>query len=170
MTKGKRWIAAIRIKGISYTVGLFDVEMEAHEAYQKALKDWLEEQKIPDYKVRIPTSKYKGIVFHITNKKWEAKLIIEGKHYSLGSHNTEEEAYRVRCKFEEGYLSNGITPHYVNPKLSSKFKYVSYIRGKWQASSNKVNGKIKYLGVYSTQEEAAEVVRIYLGLDELLTR
>ena len=38
------------------------------------------------------SSKYKGVNFHKPNKKWRARIMINGKQTNIGLFNTEEEA------------------------------------------------------------------------------
>lgn len=174
LKNGKRWIASISIKGKGYTVGLFDNEIEAHEAYQKALHDWQTLEKLPDYQVRVPKSSCKGVSYHKSNKKWEVRIKIDKIGYPLGSYNTEEEACEARNKAELEYKEKGTLPHYINPKHTSKYKHVHWKEAnkKWQIHlPSKGENKKKYGGLYDTEEEAVEKVRKYLGLktiEELL--
>lgn len=41
------------------------------------------------------TSGYKGVTFRKDTKKWQASVMVNGKHISLGSHVTKEDAYEA---------------------------------------------------------------------------
>lgn len=166
VNSGNLWRASIRIKSKPYTIGLFKTEIEAHNAYQKALKDWEEDGLVPDYEVRVPNSKYVGVSFHTSNKKWIASIKINKKHYNLGGYQTEEEAYEARNSAEKDYKERNIIPNFVNPKLTSKYQNVHKKKnGKWQATLLKSDNP--YGGLFNTEDEAAERVREHLGLTSI---
>lgn len=167
---GKKWVASLHIKGKGYTVGLFATELEAHKAYQQALYDWENFEQVPDYEVRIPKSSCKGVSYHISNKKWEVRIKINKIGYPLGSYDTEVEACEARYKAESEYKEQGILPHYINPKHTSKYKHVHWKEAnkKWQIHlPAKGENKKKYGGLFNTEEEAVERVRGYLGLNTI---
>jgi hypothetical protein len=162
---GCKWVASISIKGKGYTVGLFETEIEAHNAYQKALYEWETFKKIPDYKVHTPYSSCKGVSYHIGNNKWECSITINKTRYNLGSYLTEEEACQARSEVETNYKEYNILPHYVNPKLTSNYKYVHWKESnrKWQITLPKTgNSPKKYGGVFETEEGAMEAVLKFL--------
>jgi hypothetical protein len=43
----KRWVGQININGTRYGLGTYDTELEAHQAYLKALSDWSNNKKVP---------------------------------------------------------------------------------------------------------------------------
>jgi len=47
-SQSNRWTGQININGIRYGLGTFGTELEAHQAYLKALSDWKTYNKVPD--------------------------------------------------------------------------------------------------------------------------
>lgn len=169
---GSKWVASISINGKGYTIGLFETEIEAHNAYQEALYEWETFKKVPDYKVHTPYSSCKGVSYHIGNKKWECSITINKTRYNLGSYLTEEDACKARSEAEINYKEYNILPHYVNPKLTSKYRYVHWKESnkKWQITLPKTEISSKrYGGVFETEEEAKEAVVKFLKDNNLST-
>jgi len=108
-----------------------------------------------------------GCHFDKKSNKWQARVIIQGKHVGIGSYDTELEAHSVYNKaltmldksVEE------IQKHFGVAQFTSKFKGVTYIKrdNKWQAFI-RIDGKSVKLGNYCTELEASE---IYLKAVEL---
>lgn len=95
-----RWLAQIRLNSKLIYLGLFNNEIDAAKAYQKALGE-IENGtfKLENYRASF-TSKHKGVTFHKANQKWVANPSINGKQVYLGIHTTEEEAFQMILLFE----------------------------------------------------------------------
>jgi hypothetical protein len=108
----KRWQSKISIDGKQHLIGYYDNEEEAAIDYARAVFKYdagnaggERKQKVidlTDVPQRSPilrsvnkdgASKYQGVYFDIRhNKKWQAKICVDGKQRSIGYFNTEEEA------------------------------------------------------------------------------
>lgn len=160
----------IEITNIVYYLGIYEDELLGKEAYDTALYNWLTYSIKPNQNNRSRfTSKYKGIYFNKDKDKWVAQFFKDGKFFHVGNFDTEEDAKNAYIKVENDYILTGVFP---TKKYASKYKYVNYLRGKWQANSPTIKGiNKKYLGIFNTEEEAAEKIKEYLGLktiEELL--
>ena len=94
-----------------------------------------------------------------------SQFFIKKEFFHIGRFDTEIEAKDAYEKVQKEYEQTGIFPI---KKYASKYKYINYLREKWQANALNVGGvKKKYLGVFKTEEEAAEKVREYLGLESI---
>jgi hypothetical protein len=104
------------------------------------------------------TSKYKGVWFDKKRNKWIASIKIKGKNKTLGTFDTEEEAYIVRKEAEEMALLEDYS--FLEFKKNRIFKnfYVSKQHNKWKASI-RVNDKNKYIGSFNTEKEALEAIK-----------
>jgi len=99
----KKWLARIKYKGISHSLGCFAIESDASDAYQKALSKIKNGSFNPnDYKPKY-SSKYKGVSFNKASNKWRAYITIKGSQKYLGQFKTEEEAYEARQKAQKEY-------------------------------------------------------------------
>lgn len=99
----KKWLARIKYKGISHSLGCFTIESDAYDAYQKALSKIENGSFNPnDYKPKY-SSKYKGVSFNKASNKWRAYITIKGSQKHLGLFKTEEEAYEARQKALKEY-------------------------------------------------------------------
>lgn len=85
----KKFVSAITIEGIRKSLGHFDCEILASEAYQKTLSEYEQFGILP--KPRVPYSKHKGIGFHKTRNKWTCSI----NKKNIGYYNSEEEAYEA---------------------------------------------------------------------------
>ncbi len=56
------------------------------------------------------SSKYLGVTFNKKDNKWRSQIQINKKKFSLGTYNTEIEAYQARVNFEK---ENGIVNKYL---------------------------------------------------------
>lgn len=126
--------------------------------------------------------KYKGVRIARSGYQWQASISVDGRRISLGGHKTQWEAaqaynYAAMKYFGEFARLNELPdkpdaddqPLQVPPK-SSLFVGVIYdkSRDKWLAQGPKHDGKIKRLGRFTTQEEAAKARDRYCverGLD-----
>ena len=110
----KKWKAQINIDGKNKNLGSFDDEKEAackydeqaalfnkpvnfpqHEGQEQAEKKRKDRSKGPDVTRR---SKFVGVSWNKQNKKWVAKIRIDGKKKNLGYFHDEKEA---ACKYDE---------------------------------------------------------------------
>lgn len=94
--QSKKWTANIVINGKKKHLGFFKCELEASEAYQKALKDYELDGTMPEP----PTysSQYKGVYWHKASKKWTTKIVINGKLKHLGYFTCELETLEAYQK------------------------------------------------------------------------
>ena len=97
--KSLKWRTSIQYDGINIHLGLFDNETDASNAYQKALSKIENGSFNPETYKR----KYKGIDFNKTSGKWRARIRINKKRKSLGSFQTEKEAYEAYQKALKEY-------------------------------------------------------------------
>ena len=101
-------------------------------------------------------SRYIGVGWDSATQKWRTQIQLNGKKYTLGYFTSEEEAHQKYLNAVAAYEQNGTLP--VSPllaKKSSRYKGVYWIqqRKKWQASI-RINGKLRHLGHFQTEEEA----------------
>ncbi|HAZ38112.1 MAG TPA: hypothetical protein DCY71_09765 [Clostridiaceae bacterium] len=98
-----KWQSSIYYDGINIYLGLFDNEIDASDAYQKALSKIKNGSFNPnDYKPKY-SSKYKGVNLDKRVNKWMARITIKGSRKFLGQFKTEEEAYEARQKALKEY-------------------------------------------------------------------
>lgn len=96
-----KWKSVIRIEKQRFSLGSFKDEIDARNAYQKALKNW-EESKIKPIIEKNHTSKYKGVSWDKKSKKWKSQISINNKKIHLGFFENEEEAsYVYQTKIKE---------------------------------------------------------------------
>jgi len=92
----RKWLARIMFNGRCIHLGYFELEIDAANAYQKALKELNEGLDLNIlYPKKIKTSQYKGIFWSKHKNKWVAKY----KNKYIGHFNTELEAYEAREKY-----------------------------------------------------------------------
>jgi hypothetical protein len=92
-----KWKSSIQINGKLKYLGYFDLEEEAGEYYQDALKS-LENNTEIKVKEVVFSSKYKGVTWHKQNEKWISQITINGKSKNLGRFNCELEAHHAYQK------------------------------------------------------------------------
>jgi len=92
-----KWISTIYFVDRTIHLGVFDTEIEAKNAYDKALSEWEQglDLNLLYPKGRNKTSKYLGICWDGIRKKWRAIY----KRKNLGYFNTELEAYEARERY-----------------------------------------------------------------------
>ena len=83
-----KWQSRIIINGKAKYLGSFDLEEEASEYYQDALKSLENNTEIKVKEVAF-SSKYKGVCWDKNGNKWKSQIIINGKIKYLGSFNCE---------------------------------------------------------------------------------
>ncbi|MDB0059681.1 NUMOD4 domain-containing protein [bacterium] len=77
-----RFVSSISYKCIERPLGSFNTELEASEAYQKALED-INNGTFKD-RVIIQHSSYRGVTWVKLHKKWLARIYRKGKSHHLG--------------------------------------------------------------------------------------
>jgi len=107
-------------------------------------------------KDRKGSSKYTGVCWSKNSNKWMSSIEINGKSKFLGYFDLEEEAnkyYQNALKSIEEGTEVKIKKH----KYSSKYKGVFWRkqRSKW-VSQIRINGKLKHLGSFDSEEEASK--------------
>ncbi len=85
----KKWVAQIGIGKNRTYLGVFEIEEQASEAYQKA-KQELDIMGVVIPNLKLQTSKYPGV--NKVGKRWRAKIRINNHQTHIGYFNTEEEA------------------------------------------------------------------------------
>ena len=98
-----KWRSSIYYDGIRINLGSFDNEIDASNAYQKALSKINNDSFNPnDYKPKY-SSKYENVTFRKDSMKWRSRINVDGKVKSLGSFKTEKEAYEAQQKALKEY-------------------------------------------------------------------
>ena len=183
--RNQKWKVSIKIAGKKKFIGSYDDETEAARAYDATVRAQSLDQPLnfPDdlstapgvyvpKQKRVATSRFRGVCWHKTNQKWEAKISIAGKSKHIGSYVDETEAARaydaiVRAQsldyplnFPDD-LSTAPTGHGVYvPKqkrvATSRFRGVCWHKTnqKWEAKIS-IAGKSKHIGSYVDETEAA---------------
>ena len=98
--QNNKWIAKIQLKNNITHLGSFENEIDASDAYQKALAKINDGTFDPEnYKPKF-SSNFKGITFHKASRKWMARPTINGKQVYLGRFENELEAHQAILEFE----------------------------------------------------------------------
>ena len=93
----KKWRAYIHTGGKRKHLGSFTNELEASEAYKKALYNF--ENGLPIERKEVKTSSiHKGVSWYKDRKKWKAQIQINGKRKNLGSFTSEIDAHHAYQK------------------------------------------------------------------------
>lgn len=145
----------IIIDGKLFSLGLYNTAQEAKEKYDVSLFEWLNYNKKPI--IRETSSKYIGISFNKKMKAFVVNIMIDRVRYYLGKYSSEKDAKEVYLKARYNYENLGIIPDkYETKHKSSKYKYIVYYKpyGKWLSKYKDVDGNIKHIGYYLTEEEA----------------
>lgn len=161
-TLSGKWNCAITLEGKVYNLGRHESEFKAHFSYEKALQNWECCEELPPLSPRINyTSKYEGIYFKAETEKWCGQYAKDNQFYFVGSFNTEAEAKVAYDEVDQAYKETGIFPV---KSYASKYMYVSWKEDikRWQVAIP-INGKRKYIGVYKTEDEAAEKIKELMG-------
>lgn len=90
----KKWQVAINIKAKINHLGYFINEIDASNEYQRALEEFNKTGNITR-KIKIQSSKYKGVCWSKHNKKWRAKIYINKSPKHLGYFHKEIDAHKA---------------------------------------------------------------------------
>jgi len=106
------------------------------------------------------SSKYVGVCFSSVAKKWQVNIRINGKRYSLGHFILEDDANKAYQKALNSYTEKGELP---KTRKYNKYKYVLFDKAKNRWVANwRSNGKLIYIGVFNSEEEAFYAQQEYL--------
>ena len=207
----EKWQAAITIKGKTRHIGLYETEEEAAIDYARALFKYKGQGALDEARTRkagasasapmidlcdVPqqspilkskgnikegASKYAGVYFNKKRKKWETRIVIDGKQPHIGYYENEEKAaidyaravfkYKGQGALDKAREQNSASvidlsdapPQAPIPKRdgsikegASRYMGVRFIKGrnKWQAQIM-IEGKTRHIGSYEKEEEAA---------------
>lgn len=153
-----KFSSSITIEKESIHLGSFETVKEAHETYIKALHDW-KNFGIKPKKIKT-SSKFRGVSFVKKRGKYVVNIMINKISYYLGEYDSEEDASNIYNLHKNNYNNFGITPpeKYKNPKNKYKYKYIIYYKpyDKWLSKFKDIDGKIKHIGYFTTEDEAYE--------------
>lgn len=91
-----KWVSYIMYNKRKVYLGMFELEIDAANAYKKALAEWEQGLDLNVlYPLSIKTSQYKGVSWHRQSGMWQATY--RGKY--LGLFDTDLEAHQVREKY-----------------------------------------------------------------------
>lgn len=101
------------------------------------------------------SSKFTGVHWSNSAKKWSAQIKHKGISHYLGYFTTEKDAADCYQEALQKIKDRSFNPGEYKPKFSSKYKGVTFQKAssKWMARIT-INGKLTYLGVFSTEDEA----------------
>ncbi|KAK1742667.1 hypothetical protein QTG54_006264 [Skeletonema marinoi] len=160
-----------------------EIKKRRRNCHQKSvvidLSDVPPQSPIPKSRGRIKegASKYAGVHFHKEIKKWQARILVDGKRRSIGYYESEEDAAvdyaRAIFKYKARKLNSfvvdltGVPPKSPIPKSAGRIKegmkegaskyagvYFKKEIQKWQARIL-VDGKQRSIGYYESEEDAA---------------
>lgn len=103
------------------------------------------------------SSEYVGIYWDINNLKWRSRIYYDGIRINLGSFDNETDASYAYQEALSKIENGSFNPNDYKPKYSSKYKGVTFHKAsnKWRAYIT-IEGSLKYLGYFKTEEEAYE--------------
>lgn len=121
------------------------------------------------------TTKYKGVRKAVSGFQWQATITVNGKRVALGGYRTQWDAAKAyndaATRYFGEYAKLNDLPEQPDaddqplpePPKSSPYIGVIYdkLRNKWHAQGPKLEGRIKRLGRYATQEDAAKARDAY---------
>jgi hypothetical protein len=118
--RANKWKAQINYDSKKRGLGYFKDEEEAARAYDKAARTQHGEKA----QLNFPTggesgtrqsSKYRGVIWHKSRNKWEAKIMYDGKQHHLGSFEDEEEAAKAYDRAARAHQGNAAKPNFEQP-------------------------------------------------------
>jgi hypothetical protein len=90
----RKWASKINYKGKVITLGFYKTQQEAMQKYNSTVQE-IENNTFIHKPIRNKSSKYKGVTFDKSRKKWMA-YGLNGKY--IGRFETEEQAYKETLK------------------------------------------------------------------------
>ena len=143
-----------------------DKEDEADEDYDEdeAGEDYDEDkEEIPKLSGRRVTSssQHRGVSWVKSSSRWVAQITVDGKQLHLGYFAAEEEAAKAYREAGAAIAQGGPIPTApARAEPSSQHRGVSWDQrsSKWVARI-KVGGKLRHLGLFAAEEEAAKAYR-----------
>lgn len=99
----EKYVSYVKFNGVRCRVGSYTTE---DEAYASILEVEAGRLIPPMFRPGFRSSKYKGVSFYKSTRKWAASIRVEKKNYRLGYFSTEDEAYAEVLKFKE-FVKNG---------------------------------------------------------------
>eukprot|EP00985_Skeletonema_marinoi_P021525 scaffold13226_cov100-Skeletonema_marinoi.AAC.2 len=113
---------------------------------------------------KVGSSKYQGVYFHKSSKRWKAQIAIDGEAHSIGNYDNEEEAavdyaralFKYGSRRQRKFIDLTESSKYKSKNGSSKYEgvYFNKANNKWNAQIT-IDGKQHYIGNYDNEEEAA---------------
>jgi group I intron endonuclease len=103
------------------------------------------------------SSQYVGVSWKKNAKKWRSSIYYDGIRIHLGLFDNETDASNAYQKALSKIENGSFNPNDYKPKYSSKYENVTFRKDsmKWRSRIN-VDGKVKSLGSFKTEEEAYE--------------
>ena len=102
----KKWKCQIQIKSKSYHLGNFTNESDASKEYDSVLSYYNKYGIFKKEKIKTKTSRFIGVSFHKSSKKWRATLTKDKKQIYLGLYKTEIEAKEAYEKYINNIEAN----------------------------------------------------------------
>lgn len=169
-----KYQATIKIEDTSIHIGRFAQEDKAGQAYNEVLSYYENGASVKKVKEFVREknytgqySRFRGVTLDKRSDVWVASIKNSKEHIYIGRFKDELSANEAYCYIrglkDSGLsiaeLKNEVIKKY-KKKESSQYKYVYWHnqRQKW-AARPMINGKPKSMGLYGTEEEAAEAVR-----------
>lgn len=146
--KGGGFTAKIYNNSKRFTLGHFNTEEEASDAYLTALDDINNGREINEYHPNM-SSKCKGVHYSKDKDRWISNLTINGKTIYIGSYKVEQLAIDAITKSREEFLLYGKVLNKSMDRISKR-KGVTYDKrlNKWSVRFCGI-----FIGNYKTEEE-----------------